>query len=385
MLRKLGCTIAAVLAIAVPAAAWAAEPILIGVDEPLTGDVAASGTYVANGARIAADVINAEGGVLGRPIKLIIEDNKSNPRDAATAAQRLIVRDHVPVMMGAWGSTFTLSVMPLLMENHVPMVVETSSSPKITVAGNPWVFRIAPTSAMEAKSFVTKLGDFNPPIRKVDFLAVNNDFGRGSIDAFKNALAAKGIAIGTVQVMAPNATDLSAQLAKIKESGGDTLFLTTEVEQITLILKQAAELRLPQRIITNGGSSSPDQLIAQAGPAANNNYFTVFFAPWFPEKALYPDLARKFEAEWKQRNYEFAGMTEGYRGFDGIRTIAAAIRDAGKVDPDAIRQALWNVKVQGLNGDIAFVAQGPKGQESGQNEANVYIVQIQNGKVQMFP
>ena len=192
MLRKLGCTIAAVLAIAVPAAAWAAEPILIGVDEPLTGDVAASGNYVANGARIAADVINAEGGVLGRPLKLIIEDNKSNPRDAATAAQRLIVRDHVPVMMGAWGSSFTLAVMPMLMENHVPMVVETSSSPKVTIAGNPWIFRIAPTSAMEAKSFVTKLGDFNPPIRKADFLAVNNDFGRGSTEAFKTALAAKG-------------------------------------------------------------------------------------------------------------------------------------------------------------------------------------------------
>ena len=161
--------------------------------------------------------------------------------------------------------------------------------------------------------------------------------------------------------------------------------MTTEVEQLTLILKQAAELRLPQRIIAVGGSTSPDQLIAQAGPAANNNYFTVFFAPWFPEKAIYPDLAKKFAAEWKQRNYEFAGMTEGFRGFDGIQTIAAAIRDAGKVDSDAIRKALWNVKVKGLNGNISFVPDGPKGQESGQNEANVYIVQIQDGKVQMFP
>jgi len=383
MLRSKSYTIAAALALAAPSAAWAQaqNDILIGVDEPLTGDVAASGNYVTDGARIAEAAINAHGGVLGRKIRLVIEDNKSNPRDAATAAQRLIVRDHVPVLMGAWGSTFTLSVMPMLIENSVPMVVETSSSPKITTSGNPWVFRIAPTSEMEAKSFAAKISQFNPPIRKADFLAVNNDFGLGSINAFKTALSAAGVQIGAIQTMSPDATDMSAQLATIKKSGGDTLFLTTEVEQIILVLKQAAEQRLGQRVITDGGSSSPDQLIAQAGAAANGNYFTVFFAPWFPEKAPYPDLAKAFVQAWTGQKYPVPGMTEGYRGYDGISTIAAAITAAGKVDPDAIRQALWKVKVKGLNGDISFVPQGPKGKESGQNEANVYIVKIVDGKV----
>ena len=105
-----------------------AQTIKIGVNEPLTGPFAASGTYVVNGAKIAADEINAKGGVLGQKIELIIEDNKSNPTEAAAVAEKLITADKVPVMMGAWGSSLTLAVMPKLMEYKVPMVVETSSS-----------------------------------------------------------------------------------------------------------------------------------------------------------------------------------------------------------------------------------------------------------------
>ena len=77
--------------------------------------------------------------------------------------------------------------------------------------------------------------------------------------------------VGVMETMDPKATDFSAQLAKIKASGGDTLFVTTAVEQITLILKQAKEQQLKARIITTGGSNSPDQLIAQAGEAANGS------------------------------------------------------------------------------------------------------------------
>ena len=97
-----------------------------------------------------------------------------------------------------------------------------------------------------------------------------------------------------METMDPKATDFSAQLAKIKASGGDTLFVTTAVEQITLILKQAKDQQVTARIITTGGSNSPDQLIAQAGDAANGSYHLVFFTPWFPEAVKNPDIAKKF-------------------------------------------------------------------------------------------
>ncbi len=364
--------------VAVPGA-QSQDVIKIGVNQPLTGAVAASGNYVAQGARIAADELNASGGLLGKKVELIIEDNKSNPKEAVAAAEKLIVRDKVPVMMGAWSSTYTLAVMPKLMEYGVPMLVETSSSGKITTSGNPWIFRISPTSQMEAQAFERFVDKFG--IKKADFLVVNNDWGLGASEQFSAMLEQHGVEVGVRESMDAGATDLSAQLAKIKSSGGDTLFLTTGVEQITLVLKQAKALRLPHRIITTGGSSSPDQLIEQAGSAAEGSFHILFFAPWFPESAPNPDVATRFVNEWNKRDYNFAGLTEGFRGYDGIMTIATAIRVAGKAEPEAIRDALWGVEVAGVNGDISFIKQGPAGKESAQNIPNVYVVTVKGGKV----
>ena len=361
------------------AAAKADEVIKIGVNQPLTGAVAASGNYVTDGARIAADMINASGGILGKQVELVIEDNKSNPKEAVAAAEKMIVKDEVPVIMGAWSSTYTLAVMPKLMEYGVPMVVETSSSGKITTSGNPWIFRISPTSEMEAKAFggkVDKLG-----IKKANFLVVNNDWGRGAGDQFAVMLEGKGIEVGVTETMDAKATDLSAQIASIKAAGGDTLFVTTGVEQLTLVLKQAKEQQLDARIITTGGSSSPDQLIEQAGSAAEGSRHILFFAPWFPETAPNPDVAQSFVDEWNERGHNFAGLTEGFRGYDGIMTIKAGIEAAGSTDSAAIRDALWGVEVKGINGDIAFIKQGPEGNESAQNEPNIYLVKIDGGKV----
>ena len=380
--RSLAAALCAALPVLAAAPAQAQETIKIGVSQPLTGVVAASGNYVANGARIAADVINRNGGLLGKKVELIIEDNKSNPKEAVATAEKLILKDKVPVMMGAWSSTFTLSIMPKLMEYGVPMVVETASSSKVTNSGNPWIFRISPTSTMEATAFGARMGSFAPAIKKVDFLVVNNDFGRGAAEEFKKMFESKGIAIGKIETMTPEATDLSAQLASIKQSGGDTLMVTTGVEQITLIIKQAAEQRLTHRMLTTGGSF-PDQLLTQAGPPGFSSNHILFYAPWFPEKAKYPDVAKTYADEWTKRKLEFAGLTEGFRGYDGIMTIAEAIKIAGKAEPQAIRDALWKTKLKGVNGDIAFIKDGPAGNESGQNVPNVYIVQLKDGKVTM--
>jgi len=357
----------------------AAAQIKIGVIQPLTGPAAASGNYVMNGAKIAADEINAKGGVLGQKIELVIEDNKSNPTEAAAVAEKLITRDKVPVIMGAWGSSFTLAVMPKLMEYKVPMLVETSSSGKITTSGNPYIFRISPPSAVEAEAFAPKVPALG--IKKVDFLVVNNDWGRGAAEDFGKMYKEKGIQVGLVETMDQSAQDMSAQLNKIKNSDSDTVMITTAVEQLTLIFKQAAALGLKKRIITTGGSQNPDQLIEHAGAAADGTMHLATFAPWVPESTPFPEQTKKFIEEWKKRGFAFAGCTESYRGYDGIRTIVAAIEKAGKADPEAIRAAFWQVEVNGMNGKIKFNKAGPAGKESGQSIPNVYLVRIEGGKV----
>src|SRR3989304_4868876 len=87
-------------------------PAGIGAPQPLSGPVAASGNYVRMGAEIARDWLNARGGVGGRKVELVIEDNKSDPKEAASAAEKLIARDRVPAIMGAWGRSRTLPALP---------------------------------------------------------------------------------------------------------------------------------------------------------------------------------------------------------------------------------------------------------------------------------
>ena len=362
-----------------PAAAQTAEPVKIGVIQPLSGPVAASGNYVRMGAEIARDWINARGGVLGRQVQLLIEDNKSDPKEAATAAEKLIVRDKVPVIMGAWGSSMTLAAMPKLEEYGVPMVVETSSASSITKRGNPWVFRISPPSEMEALGLEKYLKDLG--IKQADFLAVNTDWGRGAATAFGELLRKSGASVGAVEFMDQAATDMNAQITKIRADSADTLFLTTSVEQITLVLKQAQEQRLARKVITTGGSSSPSQLVKQAGAAAEGTYHILFFLPWFPESMPDGKLARAFVDEWAKRGHPFEGLTEGFRGHDGILTAVEAVKIAGKTEPKAVRDALWSVSVMGLNGPIKFDKDGPAGKESGQSKPSIFIVQIKDGKV----
>src|SRR5947208_11667713 len=276
----------ALAALTVPGESQA--PLKIGVIQPLSGPVAASGNYIRMGAEIARDWINARGGIAGRKVDLLFEDNKSDPKEAASAAEKLIVRDKVPVIMGAWGSSMTLAAMPKLEEYGVPMVVETSSAAGITKRGNPWVFRISPPSEMEALGLEKYLKDLG--IKKADFLAVNTDWGRGAISAFGDLLKKSGAAVGVAEFMEQSATDMNAQLTKIKADNADTLFVTTSVEQITLILRQAQDQRLTRKIVTTGGSATPSQLIKQAGPSAEGTYHILFFLPWFPDAMPDPKL-----------------------------------------------------------------------------------------------
>ena len=253
--------------------------------------------------------------------------------------------------------------------------IESKARPDAILATNTSSLKLADIGAqMKDPSRLVGLHFFNPvPLMKlveiVSGTATNPDWAK------------KGAAVGAKEFMDQAATDMNAQITKIKATGGDTLFLTTAVEQITLVMKQAQEQRLTRKIVTTGGSSSPTQLIKQAGAAAEGSYHIVFFMPWFPEAMPDGKLAKAFVDEWAKRGHPFEGLTEGFRGHDGIATIAEAIKVAGKDDPKAIRDALWKVSLMGVNGPIKFEKDGPAGKESGQSQPSIFVVQIRDGKV----
>jgi branched-chain amino acid transport system substrate-binding protein len=292
----------------------------------------------------------------------------------------MITRDNVPIIMGAWGSSSTLAVMPVMEKHGVPFLVETSSSPKITDPATPgfdWTFRIQPTSAMEAQTvapyIVSKLGFHN-----VAMMNVNNDWGRGAATVFQQVIEAGGGKVVSSVFIASSATDVLPQLTNIKNSDADSLFITTDSGQIATILKQYHELGLKQTVLTSGGSNYPIAVMKLSSQAdVEGTYYIMMYIPDQFKYAGDPTLAEWYYNEYQKRGLPAEGMGESYRGFDGASIIAKIIEQAGcKLDPQSLKAAIPQVQYTGLGGVNKFT------EASGhQSFPNVYLVQMVNGKM----
>jgi branched-chain amino acid transport system substrate-binding protein len=358
--------------------AFSAEPIKIGVVYPLTGPAAAAGSYQKAGVEIAKDKMNAEGGVIGRPIQLFVEDGANDPAQSVSAAEKLVTREKVDALIAAWGSSPTLAVSASVTKKYgVPQVVDTASSVKVTLVDgkrpNPWLFRTSPTSRMEAeglvKVLVPKMG-----FSKVAFLAVNNDWGRGAAEEFGKIVKNTGGTVVTTEIINADATDFLTQLTKIKSLEANAIIVTTDQAQVSLILKQHKQLGMTQKILTTGGGIVPEGLILLAGAeAAEGVNIITFFAPWFPELAKNPQEAKWFSDEYLKRGYAAKGFGECFRGYDGMKAVKAAIEVAKTTDKEKVREAFTKVDVWGLSGRIKF-------DEFGQSSPNILVIQVKNGK-----
>jgi len=356
----------------------AEKPIKIGIVWPLTGPIAASGAYLRAGVQIGVDKINAEGGILGRPVKLFIEDGANDPAQSVSAAEKLITRENVDVFMGAWGSSPTLAVSASVTKKYgVPHLSATASSTKVTMQDgkrpNEWLFRISPTSKMEAEGLeqvlVPKMG-----FTKIAFLPVNNDWGRGASKEFATVAERSGGKVVMTEVINQDATDFLTQLTKIKNSDVDSIIITTDMAQISLILKQYKQLGMTQKILTTGGSGLPEGLVQLAGKeAAEGVYNLLFFAPWFPELTKIEDEAKAFVNEYLKRGNPIKGFGECYRGYDGLKAIKAALEIAGTTDKEKVREAFHKVDIWGLTGHIKF-------DQFGQSKPSMYVIQVKNGE-----
>ncbi|MQA93718.1 MAG: ABC transporter substrate-binding protein [Streptosporangiales bacterium] len=356
--------------------------LVIGVAQPLTGPVADAGQSVAAGAKIAAEEINKAGGVDGRKIRLDVQDDANDPATCVNVAQKLVNQSQATAVMGGWGSSCTLAISPVTSRAQVPLLVETSSSDKVTdpkESGNDWTFRISPTSNMEAHATRDLLREEG--VKKVFFLSVNNDFGLGAAKHYGELLTEAGVTNTGTAKFDQTAQSLSSQVTQAIGSGADTWVVTTDVAQIALLLKEAKGQNAKARIITTGGSNSPLQLLELAGESvAEGTYATTFFPFFDPSAAADPKGAAAFVAAWKAKGLNYGQITEGVRGYQGIKVIAEAMRAAkDPSDRTAVRDALTKVSTKGVvYGDIRF--------QNWQNLRNqtvppVYLTRIDKGKV----
>ena len=358
-----------------PTRAQSKEPIRVGLIQPLSGPIAAAGSYITNGAKIAAERVNAKGGVLGRPLELVIEDNKSDPAETRNAAEKLIVRDKVPVIIGAWGSSMTLAMMPLAAQHGIPLVVETSSSVKITdpkTPGQKVVSRISPTSELEAigsGALIPKLG-----MKKIGYLAVNTDWGRGAVVAFGEAFKKNGASVEAVEYVGQADTDFYAQLTKFKAAGVDSVVITDDAPKAAKMLQQMKELGLDVKVLVTGGSAWPDSIVQLAGPkAAEGAMFVNFYNPYDYAMAGDAEASRAYVEDWKKKGLPWIGVVEGMRGFDAVNVVARAIENAKEPTPAKIQAGLKQLEMRGLYGLNKF-------DQNGQSYCNIIVTQVKDGK-----
>lgn len=232
-------------------------------------------------------------------------------------------------------------------------------------------------SKMEADAsqayIVDKLG-----LKNVAILSVNNDWGRGAAAVFKEAIEAHGGKVVSEHFVEQSATDVLPQLTEIKNSGADSILITTSAGQIATMLKQYHELGMTQTVLTTGGSNYPMAVMALSSQEiVEGTYHLVFYVPERFDLAADAKLSEWYLNEYTKRGLPDIGIGESYRGFDGIHVLAQAIEKAGcVVEPEAIRTALSKVEFAGLSGLVKFAEA-----EGHQSRPNVYLVQMIDGKM----
>lgn len=370
--RSLAVVLAAWLALAIGLApGWAADPIPIGYITPLTGSPALEGTFMSQGVDLAVAELNARGGVLGRPVKVIIEDGRADPQESTSAAEKLIVRDRVVALVGAWASSATLAVMNTVARHKIPFLVEISTNPKITESGNPWVFRIASTEAVNSAFVVPKL--LERGFGAVHFVAVNNDWGRGAVEYHQPAFQTAGAKVTGAEFYNVNEIDFKPILLKARSSGANAIMFTGDIRATANFRKQMSELGLTLPVYLSGGQTLPTLGKVAGLDLLEGVYLLGYTIPNALEGDSRSLLLQPFVKKFKERFPQYEPERGTAHAYDAIMLLADAIGRAGSLEAEALRKALAASSYTGLTGDIKFDAKG-------QSRPALFLTQVRDGK-----
>jgi branched-chain amino acid transport system substrate-binding protein len=345
MLKKFLAVLAVLFVICASGAAFAAEPIKIGYLAALTGDFAAYGITEVNMAKLVVGDVNAKGGVLGRPIELVVYDTKTRNEDAVNAVRRMIESDKVVAIVGANSSGINIATAPIVNKGKVPQISTVGTNPLVTVdnKGNvrPYSFRICFTDpyqgALAADLAMTDLKKDKAAI----LYNVGSDYAQGLREFFIKSYKALGGKIVADEGYRDTDVDFRAQLTKVKSSGANVLFLPGMGKDMALIIKQAKELGLDVTII--GGDGYGEFMNEIAGDAMKGTYWINH--TYLEDPNMAPIFAR-YKKVYKDDCKEFVNGTMAY---DAMYWLVDAIKRAGKADGPAIAKALENTKNLKLN------------------------------------
>ncbi|MBL3540107.1 MAG: ABC transporter substrate-binding protein [Aminivibrio sp.] len=318
------------------------QPVKIGYLAALTGDWAAYGQTEEKTARLAVEEINAKGGVLGRPVELVVYDFRTRAEDAVNAVRRMIEEDKVVAIVGANGSGINIATAPIVNRLGVSQVGTVSTNPLVTVdekgAVRPYSFRICFTDPYQGKLIAFFAAKELKKMNAAILYDVGNDYSQGLREFFMASYGEYGgKVVADLGFRGGQDVDFRAQLTEIREKGADVLVLPNMGKEMALIMKQARELGLNE-IVFVGGDGYGEFMWEIAGEAMEGSYWINHVAPEDP--AMQP-----FFAAYKERwNDECKEFVNGVLGYDSVYWVVDAIARAGSDDPKAIRDALEATK-----------------------------------------
>lgn len=347
----------------------AQKNIVIGVVGPMTGDNAVWGQYEWKTAQLAADEINAAGGVLGKQIVLVQGDDKGDPKEAATVAQSFVAKK-VNAVIGPIFSSATLAAGPIFNQAHIPEIVVLASNPKVAQIGD-YTFRInvndAIAGAQTGQYIVQKMN-----AKKIGVIFDNNDYAIGVKDALISKATELGAQITDVETyVGGQDRDFSVQLTKIAATKPDVIFCSSYSPEGAMIAQQARGLGINTQLVFPDASATPD-FLKLAGDAANGAILTTYFNRDIPDPKA-KALVDKYEAKYNEPTFVTVPYT-----YDAIYVMADSIKRAGSLDPAKIRDAIGSTKdFPGVTGPITVVNRDrPEGW-------NV-VLQVENGQFKVI-
>jgi branched-chain amino acid transport system substrate-binding protein len=315
----------------------AADPIKIGEYASLTGKEASFGQQSHKGIVMAIEEINAAGGVLGRPLQLITEDNQTKPGESATAARKLITRDKVVALLGEVASGRSLEAAPIAQSSRIPMIAPAATNPRVTETGN-YIFRVCFIDPFQGQ-VMAKFALTHIKAKRVAILSsVSNAYSVGLAKYFHQTFTAGGGEVVAEKNFAEGDKDFRAQLTAVKAANVEAVFVPSYYTEAALIVRQARELGLAVPFFGGDGWEAP-QLLQIGGPALNGCFYSTHFSPENEDPAVVA-FVKKFKARWSKETPDaFAAL-----GYDAAYLLVDALKRAGSTQGPALRDALAATK-----------------------------------------
>lgn len=309
-------------------------PIKIGFNAPLTGFASADGKSARQGAKLAEELINENGGVNDRDVEVLVEDDAAAQDEAVPIAQEFINSDNVDVGVSGSYSSPTRAIAPIYNQNGVPFISGYATHPDIT--NGEYTFRVGIWAPIHGKAGAM-IAEDRLDAQSAALFRLNNDFGTTISDAFKQAAQQRGIDIVYETTYPVGESNFRSALNSVKEAGPDLLYATGYYHEAANIVKQADEIGVEAQIMGEEGYDSP-QFFELGGQATNGTIITTNLNRGSEREATTTFLS-EYQSRWEVRADMVAANC-----YDGVQLAARAISDAGSTDADEVVSAIESLE-----------------------------------------